>query len=334
MSYFIVTQRILELMMPGTVKQQHYLPNRSLLSYFTDNQGKLNVYRFGADGVQDFYQTAKHFTVNPSNMAKEGYIYETPELPTNALEKMLATIESAYLGVMECKIQQGLPLTADDESVVRLYIEMLQGRVPAYRDHMNDFIDRIEETGRQMYRAHDMPVGENWTSEMAAVRERFFAMNIMSRLDIHPMQWTDLCILTIGDLARKNMYFMLADNPVSMMDFQGGNTPYGIHPSHQGIEIVVPIAHDKAVFLNNAGVTGYREISFFEVDEINLRTMSRAKEFIIANQPVDANYYGRSVLRHHTISFVLKFIKIPRGRMAKRLEWIKRQEKKDRRRGL
>jgi hypothetical protein len=182
-----------------------------------------------------------------------------------------------------------------------------------------------------MYKAHNMPVGEDWTSQMADVRERFFGMNIVSRLEIHPMQWTDLCILTIDKLAHKDMHFMLADNPVSMKDFKGGNTPLGIHPSHRGIEIIVPIAHDKAVFLNNAGITSYREISYFEVDEINLRTMSRAKEFIIANQTVTADYYGRSVFRHHAISFVLKFIKMPRGRMAKQLEWIKKQEKKDRR---
>jgi hypothetical protein len=317
--------------MSDTVKQQHYLPNKSLLSYFTDDQGKLNVYRFGADGVQNFYDTATHFQVYPKNMAKEGYIYETPELPTNTLEKILATIEGAYLRVMEDKIQKGLLMTEDDESVVRLYVEMLQGRVPAYRDHMNDFIDRIEETGRQMYKAHDVPISEDWTGEMADVRERFFAMNIMSRLEIHPMQWNDLCILTIDEHARKSMYFMLADNPVSMKDFEGGNNPYGsVHPSHKAIETIVPIAHDKAVFLNNAGITGYREISYFEVDEINLRTMSRAKEFIIANQPVAKDYYGRSAFRHHPISFVLKLIKLPRGRMAKQLEWIKKQEKKAR----
>jgi len=310
-------------------KQQHYLPNKALLTYFTDGKGQLNVYRF-TKGVEDFHSTGKHFTPTPANMAKEGYIYETPELPTNTLEKVLATIENAHIDVMEKKIKRSEALSEEDESVVRLFVEMLQGRVPTYRDHLNEFVDQIEETGRQLYMAHNTPVSEDWVNEMSEVRERFFAMNIMSRLDIHPMQYTDLCILRIDESTKRSMHFYLPDNPVSMMDYAGGNTPYGLHPANKCIEIIVPISKDHAVFMNNCGITGYKDIGYFEVDEINLRSMRRSKQFLITSRPVDDDYYNRAINRHHPISFVLKFLHLPRGRMAKQLEKIKKQEKKNR----
>lgn len=308
------------------VKQQHYLPNKAYLAHFTDNKDKLHAYRFEGNR-QRFYETATHFHTTPRNLGKEGYIYESPDLPKNALEQTLQAIEDGYRKILEDKILQEKSLTTDEQGIVALFVNTLHGRVPAQRSHLNSFLDRVELMGRQISLAHGHPeAGDHFATEVDEARQSIFADSLVSRMQINPFQFCDIAILTIDPIFDES-FFIVGDNPVSVLDFADANTFYGISHTSSTVEIVVPITKKLALFLNNVGIDGYRQIDGFYVDEINRRSSLTAQDFVLAPEQLDEKFYNR-ITKHFPQSFVLKFIHKPRGKINKTCDKLKKAKKK------
>lgn len=310
----------------GGVKQQHYLPNKAYLAHFTDADDKLHSYRFQGSRER-FFETARYFPGNSSKLAKEGYIYESPDLPHNALENTLQAIEDGYAKVLQEKILPQKPLTPADEAMVALFVDTLHGRVPAQRTNLNGFLDRVEQMGRQISLVHNAPeAADRFTAEVDEARQSVFADSIAIRMDVNPFKFCDVCVLTIDPIFDES-FFIVGDNPVSVLDFANANTFYGISHTSKTVEIVAPITTGMALFLNNAGIDGYRQIDGFYVDEINRRSFLSAQDFVLANQQLGEKFYKR-ITHHYPQSLVLKFIHKPRGKFDKAYDKLKKAKKK------
>jgi hypothetical protein len=310
----------------GGVKQQHYLPDKAYLDHFTDDKGKLHAYRFEG-GKHRFFETATHFQTTARNLGKEGYIYESPDMPMNALEQALQAIEDVYRKVLEDKILQQKPLTANEEEMVTLFVSTMHGRVPAQRSHLNGYLDQVEQMGRQISHAHGHPeAGDRFAAEVDEARQNVFADSIAIGMQTNPFRFCNVCILTI-DPTFDESFFLVGDNPVSVVDFADANTFYGLKHTSKTIEIVVPITSSMALFLNNAGLDGYKQIDAFYVDEINHRSFMRAKEFVLADKQLDEKFYDR-ITKHFPQSLVLRFIHKPRGKFDKTYDKVKKARKK------
>lgn len=310
----------------SVVKQQHYLPDKAYLTHFTDNNGKLHAYRFNGN-QQRFYDTATYFHTTPKNLGKEGYIYESPDLPKNVLEQTLQAIEDGYRKILEDKILLEKSLTADEQGIVALFVNTLHGRVPAQRSHLNSFLDRVELMGRQISLAHGHPeAGDRFATEVDEARQSIFANSLVSRMQINPFRFCDIAVLAIDPIFDES-FFIVGDNPVSVLDFADANTFYGISHTSSTVEILVPITTNLALFLNNVGVDGHRQIDGFYVDEINRRSFLTAQEFVLAPEPLGEKFYDR-ITKHSPQSFVLKFIHKPRGKIDKTYDKLKKAKKK------
>ena len=75
----------------------------------------------------------------------------------------------------------------------------------------------------------------------------------------------------------------------------------------------MPLTPNIALFGNNCGITGYREIDHNFVREINNRVLRRASNMLISSGAIDersANAFTRRMPQ----SLLLKFIDLPDGR--------------------
>jgi hypothetical protein len=308
----------------GTAIQQHYLPQNSYLKFFTNESDQLHTYRFLKDKL-NFPQSAAYFVSSPAKLAKEGYIYEAPHIPTNALEKTLTTVENAYADVLNTKILKKTELTEADEEKIALFIQALHARVPANRSHVNSFLDELDRKGQQVALAHNSPeAAKQFSSQMAHAKEAAFADAIIASLEVNMWQHADICILDIGEIFR-NMFFITSDNPVAVLDYAGMNTIYGIAPLNKTIEVVVPINTHQAVFINNAGLHGYHDVDVNFIREINSRIFRMAKQFLLSPTALDAKFYD-SINNRFPQSLLLRYLKIPKGKADYRLEEIKKRD--------
>jgi hypothetical protein len=304
-------------------KRQHWLPRTSYLQNFTVD-GKVKTYWFGDKGRADFLHTAEQKDIAPVNIAVKNNLYETPILPTNMIEDGLAQIEGAYGEVLEKKIKQGKRLSEEDHAKVALYVSALENRTIMQQKHLNSFLDRLNETGRAISLGHNAPdAADHWTEQMKAMKEVFFAQAIAISLEVNKWQPLDFCFLTPASYV--NIEFITSDHPVTLTEFTKDNSPFGRNQWSKTAECVVPLTPKIALFGNRCGITGYKEIDYNFVREMNNRVLRRADKMVISASPIP-EYEGKAILDRMPQSLLLNFIKLPNGRADKIIREQKARE--------
>lgn len=178
-------------------RRQHWLPQTSYLQNFTVD-GKVKTYWFGDKGRMDFLHTAEQKDIAPVNIGVKNNLYETPILPTNAIEDALAQIEGAYGEVLEKKIKRSKKITEEDHAKIAMYVSALENRTIMQQEHVNSFLDELNETGRAISLGHNSPeAADEWTKKMDAMKEVFFAQWMAVSLDVNKWGPLDFCFIII-----------------------------------------------------------------------------------------------------------------------------------------
>lgn len=304
-------------------RRQHWLPRASYLKHFTKD-GKITVYQFKDGDKANFLTTAKKFSVTPENIAHKRDLYETPALPENTIENIFATIESEYGRVLENKILQKKRLYPKDREVIALYISSLENRTPMQQAHVNKFLSDIEATGRAGALAHNAPEAvEDWSRQIEDAKKEFFAQWLAVTLDVNKWGVLDYCFLEIADYVDAD--FIAGDHPVTLTDFTADNSPYGLNQWHKTAECIVPLTPRLALFGNNCGIKGYKEVDYNFVREINHRTLRRADKMILSAGDV-IEYEAKAMVQHMPQSLLLNFVKLPKGRTDRIIAESKKRE--------
>lgn len=265
-------------------RRQHWLPCTSYLQNFT-TEGKVHVYWFGDKGKTNFTHTADQKDIAPVNIAVKKDLYETPDLPQNTVENVLATIEGLYSKVLEDKIKQGKELTEDEHEQVALYISALENRTMLQQAHINEFLSRLDETGRNIALGHNsQEAAADWSEKVSETKDELFAQAVGISLMVNKWDPLDFCFLNLAKYV--HLEFITSDHPVSIVDFVADNSVYGLNHWSKTAECIVPLTHTIALFANRCGITGYKEIDHNFVREINNRTLRRADKMLITKQPV------------------------------------------------
>jgi hypothetical protein len=304
--------------------RQHWLPRTSYLQNFTV-RGKVKTYWFGEKGRADFLHTAEQKDIAPINIAVKNNLYETPILPTNTLEDVLAVIEGAYGEVLENKIKQGKRLNEEDHERIALYVSALENRTIKQQAHLNSFLDQLNETGRSISLGHNAPdAADRWTEQMEAMKEVFFADAMAIALEVNKWQPLDFCFLTPESYV--DIEFITSDHPVTLTDFARDNSPFGLNQWSKTAECVVPLTPKIALLGNRCGITGYKEVDYNFVREINNRVLRRADKLVISASPIP-EYEGKVIVDRMPQSLLLEFIKLPtNGRANKIIKAAKAKE--------
>ncbi|HVS79038.1 MAG TPA: DUF4238 domain-containing protein [Candidatus Saccharimonadales bacterium] len=307
-----------------TTKRQHWLPRTSYLQNFTVD-GKVKTYWFGDKGRADFLHTADQKDIAPVNIAVKNNLYETPILPTNTLEDVLAVVEGAYGDVLENKIKQGKRLNEEDHEKIALYVSALENRTIKQQAHLNSFLDQLNETGRAVSLGHNAPdAADRWTEQMEAMKEVFFAQAMAIALEVNKWQPLDFCFLTPASYV--DIEFITSDHPVTLTDFARDNSPFGLNQWSKTAECVVPLTPKIALFGNRCGITGYKEIDYNFVREINNRVLRRADKMLISANPIP-EYEGKVIVDRMSQSLLLEFVKLPTNGRADKI--IREQKKRE-----
>lgn len=305
-------------------RRQHWLPRTSYLQNFTVD-GKVKTYWFGDKGRADFLHTADQKDIAPVNIAVKNNLYETPILPTNTLEDVLAVIEGAYGEVLENKINQGKRLSEEDHEKIALYVSALENRTIKQQAHLNSFLDQLNESGRSISLGHDAPdAADRWTEQMEAMKEVFFAQAMATALEVNKWQPLDFCFLTPASYV--DIEFITSDHPVTLTDFARDNSLFGLNHWNKTAECVVPLTPKIALFGNRCGITGYKEIDYNFVREINNRVLRRADKLVISASPIP-EYEGKVIVDRMPQSLLLEYVKLPtNGRADKIIKAAKAEE--------
>ncbi len=304
--------------------RQHWLPRTSYLQNFTVN-GRVKTYWFGDKGRADFLHTAEQKDIAPTNLAVKNDLYEAPILPTNAIEDVLAQIEGAYGKILEDKIKLRKPISEADHEMIALYVSALENRTILQQEHLNSFLNELDEKGRAIAFGNKAPkAAERWSEQIAASKEEFFAQAVAISLDVNKWGPLDFCFLVPAEFVK--IEFIASDHPVTLTDFAGDNTPYGLNQWSKTAECIVPLTPNIALFGNRCGVTGYKEIDYNLMREVNHRVVRRADKLVISAQPLP-EYEGKAIIQRAPQSILLSLVDLPKGRAD---EIIKRgKEKQD-----
>ena len=73
------------------------------------------------------------------------------------------------------------------------------------------------------------------------------------------------------------------------------------------------------MFGNRCGITGYKEIEYNFVREVNNPVLRRADKMVIAASPIP-EYEGKAIIERQPQSLLLNFTKLPDGRADKMLK--------------
>ena len=280
--------------------------------------GRVKTYWFGDKGRADFLHTAEQKDITPVNIGVKNDLYEAPILPTNAIEDVLAQIEGDYGGVLDKKIKQGKKITEEDHEKIAMYVSALETRTIMQQEHLNSFLDQLNDTGRAMALGHNAPdAADRWTKQMDAMKEVFFAQAMAVSLDVNKWRPLDFCFVSPSSFV--DIEFITSDHPVTLVDFAADNSFYGLNQWSKTAECVVPLTPKIALFGNRCGITGYKEIDYNFVREVNNRVLRRANKMVITASPIP-EYEGKAIIERQPQSLLLNFTKLPDGRADKILK--------------
>ncbi|MFO0920056.1 MAG: DUF4238 domain-containing protein [Candidatus Saccharimonadales bacterium] len=299
-------------------RKEHWLPETSHIAQFSNKKGVVQVYRFTQKSKIDFIKTAKIFTPSPNGIGFEKDLYERPDLPQNTVEKNLAIIEGEFGKILEKKIKKHKPITQKERIIIAQYIELLQHRTPAQRSHITESLDELIKMVQQVAVANGHPeASDKMTTEIEEYKDLALTDTMEIAQEVNNWKYLDFCFLVIPDNITKTE-FITGDHPVSLTDFtkSGMNNPYGAHPLNKTAENVVPLTPNIALFGNNVGITGYRDVYYNYIREVNMRTLSHSRQMVISREPI-SEHECKAMVERFPQSLILEYVELPESRAAK-----------------
>ena len=291
------------------VKQSHYLPRAAYLSQFS-NDGKIWAYNLSA-GKDNLLQV-KSFETTPKKFGRQNYLYEIPGLPDNFLEKILQPIEDAYQGIFDEKISKHIQLSRKELEIVSLFVATLEVRVPAHKDFWNSQLDELKQRGIELALANNsQEAADRFAEQIELAQLQTFAYSLSAAMKVNRWRFSDFCFIYI-EKEEADQYFITSDNPTCLIDYTRMNSFYGIAPSSNTLELTVPISRSITLFVNNAGINGFKKADPNFVREINNRTINHSASFLITPKQLDDNFYN-GVYRHYPQSLILRYVELPKG---------------------
>lgn len=285
--------------MQNHAKQQHYVPRKSYLDFFTDSSEKSPfcwVYYDKRTYLNESGPVLRKITTQ--NLCKESHFYESSDKEINELEKSLCAIENNYKNVLENKILKKDFLSKEDKFIVSLFISSLESRVPSSKVNINNFVDNI--LNQVTYLEKQFSNGKISTihSELLAMKEGNipFSQLVDTSMIINRWQFSDMVFLAI-DQEFDNLFFITSDFPVCSYDFTLMNGPYGIPPLSRTLEVVAPLTPRTAVFINNIGLNGYLEVWPNFIREVNNRIMLRSDRHVISPKELNKKFFKDCINR-------------------------------------
>lgn len=314
--------------MKTRTKKEHYIPNKSYLDYFVDKTLKphaLRVY-FNKEGVLKDAEKEIPKNITPINLCKESYLYETPRLSVNTIEKMLQAIEDNYKRVLDTKIIQKKPLTVDDRLAVSYFISTLEKRTPLNKQYSDKFISDVKEQvvhlEQQFAKSKKSKLHEDLDN--AKKQNLMFTQTLVTATQMNRYQVTDMLFLT-PKFEDEELFFITSDFPVSLIDFSLMNSFYPPTPLDATVEVTIPLTPNIALLVNHLGLNGYKQIDHNYVWEINNRTLIRSNKFIISPKKLSDKFTKLNVKRYPQ-SFVVLYLSddIRKRRRKKTDNYMKR----------
>ena len=285
--------------MANYAKQQHYIPRKSYLDYFTDDSGKKHfcwVYYDKRTFLNDSEQKLKKITT--LNLCKEGYFYESSDKNLNALEGALCAIENNYKNILESKIFKKEHLSKEDKFKVSLFISSLESRTPSSKLNINNFIDDILNQVSSLEKQFSKGRISEVHSELLEMKKGNipFSQLVDTSLVVNRWQFSDMIFLTI-EQDFEDLFFITSDFPVCLYDFTLMNSPYGVPPLSSTLEVVAPLTPEITVFINNIGLNGYLEVWPNFIREVNNRTILRSNKYIISPRELNNKFFDSCINR-------------------------------------
>lgn len=318
--------------MKNRTEKEHYIPNKSYLDYFVDTSQKPNalwVYFNKKDVIADASKAISK-PITPVNLCKESYLYETPRLPVNTVEKMLATIESDYKHVLDTKIIPQKPLSQNDRMAVAYFISTLEKRTPLNKANTDKFIEDIREHTVHLENQFAKGVKSKLHKELdeADRQNLMFTQTLLVAMQMNRYQVADMLFLR-PQFNDEETYFITSDFPVSLVDFSLMNSFYPPTPLDATVEVTIPLTPKITLLVNHLGLNGYKEIDHNYIFEINNRTLRRSNKFIISPTKFSDKFTRLNVQRSPQ-SFVVLYLseKIRRRRTRRTETYMKNTAKK------
>lgn len=133
----------------------------------------------------------------------------------------------------------------------------------------------------------------------------------------------DFCFLTPSNFVDTD--FITSDHPVTLVDLSMDNSPFGLNQWSKTAECVVVLTPKIALFGNRCGITGYKEVDYNVVREINHRVLCRADKMLVTLNPIPEGE-ADAIVRRNPQSLLVKFIRLPQGRADKIIRLQKERE--------
>lgn len=291
-------------------EKEHYIPNKSYLDYFVDKSLEpqaLWVY-FDKKAVSADAEKAEAKTITPVKLCKESYLYETPRLPVNAIEQMLAQIEGNYKQVLDTKIIPKKPLTTDDRVAVAQFISTLEMRTPLNKQNADKFILDVREHATRLEEQFMKGKKSKLHIQMddAEKQNLMFTQMLLTATQMNRYQVTDMLFLS-PKFEDEELFFITSDFPVSMIDFSLMNSFYPPTPLDATVEVTIPLTPKIVLLVNHLGFNGYGDINHNYVWEVNNRTLRRSNKFIISSKKFSNRFTDLNVNRYPQ-SFVVFYM--------------------------
>lgn len=229
---------------PERRKRHHTIP-KLLLRNFAGDDGRL--FEYDLDLLKRNLRTPGQV-----GHTKDIYTIQTPDGPSDEVEKLLARFEDSASSAVRKLLPPGEPLSVEEWDSLILLVALQGQRVPAERARTIDFIDRSEDMARKVAESQGLDPDEATTdlhSDLEFTRSRdsmnqlmLISLTVTYRL-MRPRGWGVL--RRHADAPR----FIIADDPVVITDLRPDTGPpyTPLIPFGENSKIVMPISPDVAL---------------------------------------------------------------------------------------
>lgn len=228
----------------GMRKDHHTIP-RFVLRNFADHSGSL--YEFDLDLLKRYKRSPGQVAHTP-----EFYTIDTVEGPSDAVEKILAEIESDAAKVVEnIKAPSTKISTADLDSLV-LFVALQLTRVPAHRETLTDFVYRTMDKAKMVAISQKLDP-EASTKQLQAEMDFTRSRNFMNPFMLETLEPIFRLMRRRGwSLVRREMSapeFVISDSPVVISDLRPDTGPpyTPLLPYGEDSKIVLPLSPDMCL---------------------------------------------------------------------------------------